>query len=327
MHLRPQSKLEREPCYWFYDGPIVFVDGNVGLCGYRDFNADSELIIGNILQHSLLDLWQSKTTDKLRQQFWNGDFPGICKKCTTYANLDYYRMKRGSQRAKLISEWFESKTKGKRMGSNDFYEKYYQNAAYAILGKDPIDSKRLSLLFSTLKKIGQTKKVLDAGCGIGFFTNAIKKAGYEAVGIDISKNAIEEARKRYPDIHFICNDLTIHWPFEDSAFDVIFSTEVIEHVLGIYDMFSEMNRVLKKGGVLVLTTPYHGLIKNLLVVLFNFDRHFDVEGGHIRFFTEKFLIKILKNFGFAVIETEYIGRIRPIPKSIYIVTRKINDLK
>ncbi len=107
MHIRPLSRLEKEPCFWFYDGPIVFVDGKVGLCGCRDFNAKSELIVGNIQESHLLDLWQSESTKRLRNYFIKGNFPEICRKCTTYANLDFYRFKRGSLRAKLIKERFE----------------------------------------------------------------------------------------------------------------------------------------------------------------------------------------------------------------------------
>jgi len=122
---------------------------------------------------------------------------------------------------------------------------------------------------------------LDAGCGGGFFTHAIQKAGYEAVGMDISENAIAEAQRIYKDIEFVCNPLDAPWPFEDGGFSVVFSTEVIEHVFGICEMFAEMNRVLKQGGVLILTTPYHGLLKNILIALFGFDRHFNnIEGGH-----------------------------------------------
>jgi pyruvate-formate lyase-activating enzyme len=109
MHLRPLSRLEKEPCYWLYDGPIIFADGKVGLCGCRDFNADSELIIGNISEDFLLDLWHSEKVSRLRQRFWDGDFPGICTSCSAYANLDYYRSKRGSLRAGLVNKWLGAK--------------------------------------------------------------------------------------------------------------------------------------------------------------------------------------------------------------------------
>lgn len=109
MHLRPLSKLEREPCYWLYDGPIVFADGSVGLCGCRDFNANSELVVGNIMEQSLLEIWQSQKVQELRANFRNGKFPTICKSCSTYSNLDMYRRKPGTDRANLIRSRFNTK--------------------------------------------------------------------------------------------------------------------------------------------------------------------------------------------------------------------------
>lgn len=221
-----------------------------------------------------------------------------------------------------------SKSITHELPTKGFYERYWQNAEESIPTKDPTTSKRLELLFCTLKKTMAGKKVLDAGCGVGFFTNAIYEAGFESVGMDISEKAISEAHLKYPGIQFQCNALDTRWPFEDGSFDVVFSTEVIEHIHGIYEMFAEMNRVLKKEGMLILTTPYHGLIKNLGIMLFGFDRHFNnIEGGHIRFFTKKFLNKLLDMFGFEVLEIKYIGRIRPIAKSIYMVARKIKHVK
>jgi len=114
MPLRPLSKLEQEPCYWFYDGPVVFVDGSVGLCGCRDFNANSELVVGNIMDRSLLEIWQSQEVKELRESFRNGKFPTICKTCSTYSNLDMYRRKPGSDRADLVRSRFESKRQGHR---------------------------------------------------------------------------------------------------------------------------------------------------------------------------------------------------------------------
>ena len=109
MHLRPLSELEPEPCYWFYDGPIVFVDGSVGLCGCRDFNANSELVIGNIKDRSLLEIWQSQEVKDLRERFRGEKFPVICQTCSTYSNLDMYRRKPGVDRTSQIISRFESK--------------------------------------------------------------------------------------------------------------------------------------------------------------------------------------------------------------------------
>ena len=104
MHIRPKSHLDKEPCIWLYDGPIVFADGNVGLCGCRDFNADSELIVGNVLETPLLEIWHSKRVKEIRESFYTQEYPDICKKCTTYANLNLLRTKPGSQRATMTQE-------------------------------------------------------------------------------------------------------------------------------------------------------------------------------------------------------------------------------
>lgn len=104
MYVRARPAREKEPCYWLYDGPIVFSDGSVGLCGCRDFNADSELIIGNIMQASLLQLWRSQKTSALRDKFRKGEYPDICAKCSAYANLDLYRSPEGRSRAEFISK-------------------------------------------------------------------------------------------------------------------------------------------------------------------------------------------------------------------------------
>lgn len=103
MQLRPQSKLEKEPCYWLYDGPLVYTDGSVGLCGCRDFDADSELIVGNVTDDTLLSIWRSDRVAGIRKRFRDGDFPDICRKCTTYCNLDMYRTTPGTDRARLTS--------------------------------------------------------------------------------------------------------------------------------------------------------------------------------------------------------------------------------
>lgn len=211
--------------------------------------------------------------------------------------------------------------------SKNFYENYWKEVNNSIPTNDPTTLDRLKLLFNTLDKMPQDSKILDAGCGDGYFTNCLTEKGYSAIGMDVSHNAIKTAREKHRDIDFICNPIDEKWPFENDSFDAIFSTEVIEHVFGIYEMFAEMNRSTRKGGIIILTTPYHGLIKNLLIVLFGFDNHFNnIEGGHIRFFTKNFLRKTLLHSGFSIIETKYIGRFRPVSKSIYVVAEKVRNL-
>jgi radical SAM protein with 4Fe4S-binding SPASM domain len=106
MYLRSIPQIEYEPCVWLFDGPIIYANGNVGLCGCRDYNADSELIVGNISENPLITIWQSDKVEMLRKRFITGDLPAICKKCTTYSNLDLLKTKVGQRRARLTDERF-----------------------------------------------------------------------------------------------------------------------------------------------------------------------------------------------------------------------------
>jgi 2-polyprenyl-6-hydroxyphenyl methylase/3-demethylubiquinone-9 3-methyltransferase len=177
-----------------------------------------------------------------------------------------------------------------------------------------------------LKKLSQYLKpgesVLDLGCGGGKFTKVIKEADYEAGGADISERALDLAKTQFPRGHFFLlnSDGTI--PSPDETYAAVWCSEVIEHILNVNGFLLEIKRVLKPGGFLILTTPYHGVLKNLLIALFKFDEHFDPEGSHIRFFDRKGLERCLKKTGFIPISFEGIGRIWKIYRTWFIISRK-----
>ena len=211
---------------------------------------------------------------------------------------------------------------------NKFYEDYW-NCDKPAPEKDPTTTQRAHLLLRTLRKqkFKEEISILDAGCGQGYFCNLLNNKKYHEVGIDISNSAIKKAKTLYPKINFKVCSLEDRLPFNDKSFDVVWSTEVIEHIYYVYNYLHEINRILKPNSILCITTPYHGLIKNLIIVLLGFDKHFcNIRGGHIRFFSNKCLEKLFNKFGFKVIEKRYIGRIWPLSKSIYLVGRKIKDV-
>lgn len=210
-----------------------------------------------------------------------------------------------------------------------FYDTYWRLRGNAPPEHDPDTRKRLRFLFDTLNRAGSKNKlILDAGCGTGLVTHEVHKASYKVMGIDISSKAIAKARSRYPEIQFVQGALDIGWSFDDGEFDVIYSFEVIEHILHTFKYVGEINRTLKRGGLLILTTPFHGLIKNLLMVILAFDRHFcNIKSGHIRFFTNRSLKNILEEFGFQVLYWRYYGRLWPIPKGVYVVAQKVHEIE
>jgi len=214
---------------------------------------------------------------------------------------------------------------GRQMAElQNFFDTYWTSSGGAPPEHDPMVPRRIALLLQTLKHL-DVKRILDVGCGNGFVAEQVRRQGYETIGMDVSKNAIERARSTYPEIQFVEGACDKRWPFEDETFDAIYTFEVIEHVLDTYTMLAEMNRTLKPGGILVLTTPFHGLIKNLFLVMFNFDKHFcNIKDGHIRFFTSKHLKRLLGDFGFEVFEQRQYGRMRPVPLGTYMAARKLS---
>ncbi len=93
------------------------------------------------------------------------------------------------------------------------------------------------------------EKLLDLGCGYGWFTDYFTSIGADATGLDGSQEMIKIARERYPESTFIIADLTVKTPFPDAEFDVVFCNQVLMDIENIEPVFREVNRVLKNGGV------------------------------------------------------------------------------
>jgi len=102
--LRREPPPFEEPCIWLYNGPVVFPNGDVGLCGCRDVDAKSELIVGNIAENHLGEIWRSPAVARLRERFKRGDYPDICRSCTMYRNLDQLRSMEGWRRTRLTKK-------------------------------------------------------------------------------------------------------------------------------------------------------------------------------------------------------------------------------
>ena len=98
-------------------------------------------------------------------------------------------------------------------------------------------------------------KLLDVGCGTGIFLKRMHGLGWSATGIDFDAKAIENSKKMYGEsITFLNTDLT-GAKFPDSSFDAVTMSHVIEHVPDPVALLTEVRRILKAGGRLVITTP------------------------------------------------------------------------
>lgn len=167
--------------------------------------------------------------------------------------------------------------------------------------------------------------ILDLGCGNGAIIGEMMKINPDAeyIGIDTSYSKIEEARMNLPSATFHAIGDGEYYPLLQNSVDFIFCSEVIEHILDVGHAFSEMSRVLKPKGKVLITTPYHGVIKNILIALFNFEEHYNINGPHIRFFTQEALFSCMWEVGIEPEEYGYYGRFYPIPFSVYVLGVKL----
>ena len=184
---------------------------------------------------------------------------------------------------------------------------------------DPTTPEREQKLLATLAPLGSSARVLDSGCGRGHFTYLLHNRRYRPIGIDLSPTAVELNRTDFPDITFEAVEGDRPVPFLDGQFDAVWSSEVVEHVYDVHGMFAEYCRLLRPGGLIILTTPYHGLLKNVLLVAFAFDRHFNVEWQHIRFWSKHSLKFVGAAHNFVSVNWDHVGRSWLLPKSFFAV--------
>jgi 2-polyprenyl-3-methyl-5-hydroxy-6-metoxy-1,4-benzoquinol methylase len=152
--------------------------------------------------------------------------------------------------------------------------------------------------------------VLDVGCGNGYISGRVQQAGFDVTGIDVDAEGVAIAKEAWPEVRFEISDVA---SFEvDAVFDFVISTEVVEHLYDPRAFAAGCHRALRLGGKLILSTPYHGYAKNLLLSLTNsWDRHFDAlrAGGHIKFWSRRTLRRLLTEAGFRDVHFQGAGRI------------------
>lgn len=109
-------------------------------------------------------------------------------------------------------------------------------------------------LFGLLPKDPEGKRLLDIGCGVGDIAYYLKRRGFSVKGIDFSKVAVQKSKEKGIDAG-ICDVDQVGLPFEGDSFDVIWATDVIEHVFDPMNLISEMARVIKPSGEIFITVP------------------------------------------------------------------------
>jgi ubiquinone biosynthesis O-methyltransferase len=180
---------------------------------------------------------------------------------------------------------------------------------------------------NTLKNLNTSNiELLDIGCGNGVLTSKISKFFKHTTGIDLSGTGIELAQKMKNE-RLTFKNMSIEDMIESNKkFKFITSFEVIEHQYLPDDFLNKINKILEDDGILLLSTPYNGYIKNLIISLLGKnDWHYNPlwRHGHIKFFSIKTLRNILEKCNFKIIKKQFSGRFYPISCSMIFLNKKI----
>lgn len=160
-----------------------------------------------------------------------------------------------------------------------------------------------------LERVSSGDRVLDVGCGEGRFAVELLGAGARVVGIDVAEEPLRRARARHPGLELRLVPEAGPWPLQDASFDVVWAGEVIEHVVDTSAWLSEVRRVLRSGGSLVLSTPAHERLTLLHLALSRraFAARFEPRGDHLRFYSRDTLERLIGDFGFAQVSVRGAG--------------------
>jgi 2-polyprenyl-3-methyl-5-hydroxy-6-metoxy-1,4-benzoquinol methylase len=164
---------------------------------------------------------------------------------------------------------------------------YTDEAYYSPLTKDVYNS-----LLDEFEKYRKTGKILDIGCGRGWFLTEAKKRGWEIYGTEYSEAAIELCKEN--GINMKAGKLEKS-TFNNEMFDVITSFEVIEHINNPIEEMKNIHSFLRQGGLFYFTTPnFNSILRYYL------KSDYDVIGypEHLSYYTRKTINKLMLNSGF-----------------------------
>lgn len=189
------------------------------------------------------------------------------------------------------------------MIKNDLYEVFHQNTGFQRRIISDTNFTYRHILRTINQFIQPHSKVLDIGCGAGTLACYLASRGHTVLGIDISKKAILSAKTSakilgLPNAHFTVMDFPNTYPKE--KYDFIICSEVIEHLPDDDKALRVMYRLLKKGGIVLITTPS----KNAPLYRWHLAEEFDKQVGHLRRYTVVSLVRKAKKNRFTVLATE-----------------------
>ena len=204
-----------------------------------------------------------------------------------------------------------------------WHERFTESVAYVPdVARGSVNSSMVRLILKHMPKQG---RILEAGCGSGWLVKLMRDAGYDAEGVDYSKELVASVNQAYPDLPVRFGDVTA-LDVPDHTYSGYISLGVIEHRWeGCGPFLIEAKRVMQPGGMLFFSVPYfNGLRKNQYAGTIDNDpkRHDDFyQYG----FDEPFFRKAIAASGLELVTFEQYGLRRGLQEEMPQFQRLINS--
>jgi len=169
-----------------------------------------------------------------------------------------------------------------------YYDTAYKRDDYL----SPVTIQRYEELLDMFEPYRQLNRILEVGCGVGYFLERARMRGWDTYGVEISSKAVSICRGK--GINMFEGRL-VDAPFEKEYFDVIVSIETIEHINNPNDEVAMFRKLLRKGGAVYVTTPnFNSILRYIL------QEKYDVicYPEHLCYYTPKTLNYLFKRHGF-----------------------------
>jgi SAM-dependent methyltransferase len=170
---------------------------------------------------------------------------------------------------------------------------------------------------------GKPTRIFEVGCGNGAFLLKLSRLGHTVAGIEPSEQGTKIARAQ--GLNVSQRDAYEDLSATLGTYPVVVTLEVVEHVMWPRKFIATCRDLLEPGGRLILSTPYHGYLKNLALSLGNkWDRHMDPlwDGGHIKLWSHNTMRRLLEEAGLTDIKFRHAGRIRALAASMVVTAVK-----
>lgn len=179
-------------------------------------------------------------------------------------------------------------------------EEYYKDYTEYDYINDVTRNRYLSWI-DNLDKERKTNRILDVGCGDGILLEQAKKRGWQVFGTEYSEKWVTRCRDK--GISMVQGKLDTA-SYETESFDVIVYLEVVEHINNPIEEFTSAKSLLRKGGVIFLTTPnYNSIMRYVLSTDWNVICYPE----HLAYYTPKTLNRLFSGLGFEKINIDTKG--------------------